>query len=436
MDENKLRALLTAVQCGSITKAAAQLDYTQSGMTHMMNKLETELGCRLLERTSHGVKLTVQGEHLMPYVHNVLRACDVLRREADECSNLQGQCLRVGCFPSIARSWLPGVLQRFRKMHPEVRVDVLVRGNELVEALEDEKIQVALIDDHCARGFEWTPLLRVPLLAVVPLDYPWEEKTVPLEHLLEGTFISGVEQDIEPYLRPGMILAFAHGFNIHFKQIVPPANVDVFMIAPKGPGHTVRSEYVAGKGVPCLVAIHQDATGKALDVALAYAAGIGGARAGVLETTFKCETETDLFGEQAVLCGGVTALMKAGFETLVEAGYDPKNAYFECIHEMKLIVDLIYKGGFSMMRYSISDTAEYGDYETGKRIITEETKKEMKKVLEEIQDGTFASKWIAENNNGRAHFNAKRALEADHQLEAVGKELRKMYSWNDEKEDM
>lgn len=202
MDENKLRALLTAVQRGSITKAAAQLDYTQSGMTHMMNKLETELGCRLLERTSHGVKLTVQGEHLMPYVHNVLRACDVLRREADECSNLQGQCLRVGCFPSIARSWLPDVLQRFRKMHPEVRVDVLVRGNELVEALEDEKIQVALIDDHCARGFEWTPLLRVPLLAVVPLDYPWEEKTVPLEHLLEGTFISGAEQDIEPYLPP------------------------------------------------------------------------------------------------------------------------------------------------------------------------------------------------------------------------------------------
>lgn len=202
MDENKLRALLTAVQCGSITKAAAQLDYTQSGMTYMMNKLETELGCRLLERTSHGVKLTVQGEHLMPYVHNVLRACDVLRREADECSNLQGQCLRVGCFPSIARSWLPGVLQRFRKMHPEVRVDVLVRGNELVEALEDEKIQVALIDDHCARGFEWTPLLRVPLLAVVPLDYPWEEKTVPLAHLLEGTFISGVEQDVEPYLPP------------------------------------------------------------------------------------------------------------------------------------------------------------------------------------------------------------------------------------------
>lgn len=240
------------------------------------------------------------------------------------------------------------------------------------------------------------------------------------------------KESIEANLKDGAALAFAHGFNIHFKQIIPPKNVDVFMIAPKGPGHTVRSEYQDGKGVPCLVAIEQDYTGKALDVALAYAAGIGGARAGVLETTFKCETETDLFGEQAVLCGGVTALMKAGFETLVEAGYDPKNAYFECIHEMKLIVDLIYKGGFSLMRYSVSDTAEYGDYETGKRLITDETKKEMKKVLEEIQDGTFASKWIAENNNGRAHFNAKRALEASHQLEEVGKEIRSMYSWNND----
>ena len=240
------------------------------------------------------------------------------------------------------------------------------------------------------------------------------------------------KESIEKNLKAGAALAFAHGFNIHFKQIVPPANVDVFMIAPKGPGHTVRSEYQEGKGVPCLVAIGQDYSGKALSIALAYAAGIGGARAGVLETTFKCETETDLFGEQAVLCGGVTALMKAGFETLVEAGYDPKNAYFECIHEMKLIVDLIYKGGFSLMRYSVSDTAEYGDYETGKRLITDETKKEMKKVLEEIQDGTFASKWIAENNNGRAHFNAKRELEASHQLEEVGKEIRSMYSWNND----
>lgn len=237
-------------------------------------------------------------------------------------------------------------------------------------------------------------------------------------------------ESIQPNLTAGKTLMFAHGFNIHFGLIVPPADVDVIMIAPKGPGHTVRSEYVEGKGVPCLVAVHQDATGRALDTGLAYAAGIGGARAGVLETTFKMETETDLFGEQAVLCGGVTALMKAGFETLVEAGYDPQNAYFECIHEMKLIVDLVYKGGFAMMRYSISDTAEFGDYETGKRLITEETKKEMKKVLTEIQDGTFAAKWINENKTGRLHFNACRRIEAEHQLEKVGAEIRKLYDWN------
>lgn len=241
------------------------------------------------------------------------------------------------------------------------------------------------------------------------------------------------KESIEPNLKAGKALAFAHGFNIHFGQIKPPADVDVFMVAPKGPGHTVRSEYVAGKGVPCLVAAHQDATGKALELALAYAAGIGGSRAGCLLTTFHQETETDLFGEQAVLCGGVTALMKAGFETLVEAGYAPENAYFECIHEMKLIVDLIYQGGFSKMRYSISDTAEYGDYEVGKRIITAETKKEMKKVLTEIQDGTFARNWILENRVNRPHFNAVRRMESEHQLEKVGKELRKMYSWNDEK---
>ena len=236
--------------------------------------------------------------------------------------------------------------------------------------------------------------------------------------------------EIAPYLTEGKTLAFAHGFNIHFGQIKPPADVDVIMIAPKGPGHTVRSEYVAGKGVPCLIAIHQDASGKALENGLAYAAGIGGARAAVLETTFRCETETDLFGEQAVLCGGVTALMQAGFETLVEAGYDPRNAYFECIHEMKLIVDLIYEGGFSRMRYSISDTAEFGDYETGKRLITDETKKEMKQILKEIQDGTFASKWISENKNGRSHFNACRRIGAEHQLEQVGKTIRDFYSWN------
>lgn len=243
------------------------------------------------------------------------------------------------------------------------------------------------------------------------------------------------KQSIEPNLTAGKTLAFAHGFNIHYGQIVPPSDVDVIMVAPKGPGHTVRSEYVAGKGVPCLFAVHQDATGNAQKTALAYAAGIGGSRAGVLETTFRQETETDLFGEQAVLCGGVTALMKAGFETLVEAGYDPQNAYFECIHEMKLIVDLIYQGGFKYMRYSVSDTAEYGDYITGPKIITEETKKAMKAVLKDIQDGTFARDFITENKMGRAHFSAMRRLEAEHQLEKVGEELRKMYSWNKENND-
>lgn len=240
------------------------------------------------------------------------------------------------------------------------------------------------------------------------------------------------KESIAPNLTAGKAIAFAHGFNIHFGQIVPPADVDVIMIAPKGPGHTVRSEYTIGRGVPCLVAVHQDATGRAMDIALAYAAGIGGSRAGVLETTFKMETETDLFGEQCVLCGGVTALMKAGFETLVEAGYDPQNAYFECIHEMKLIVDLIYKGGFGMMRYSISDTAEFGDYEIGKRIINADVKAEMKKVLGEIQDGTFARNWIMENKMGRSHFNACRRIESEHQLEQVGAEIRKMYAWSDD----
>lgn len=241
------------------------------------------------------------------------------------------------------------------------------------------------------------------------------------------------DAQIKEHMTEGKVLAFAHGFNIHFEQIKPPAGVDVIMVAPKGPGHTVRSEYVEGKGVPCLAAVYQDASGRAMDIALAYAAGIGGSRAGVLETTFRQETETDLFGEQAVLCGGVTALMQAGFETLVEAGYDPQNAYFECIHEMKLIVDLIYQGGFSKMRYSISDTAEYGDYQTGRRIITEETKKEMKKVLEEIQDGTFARNWITENKVGRPNFIATRRIKSEHQLEKVGAELRKMYSWSEDK---
>jgi ketol-acid reductoisomerase len=241
------------------------------------------------------------------------------------------------------------------------------------------------------------------------------------------------KEEIAPNLEAGNALVFAHGFNIHYTQIVPPSNVDVFMIAPKGPGHMVRRTYTEGSGVPCLVAVYQDATGNAKDLALAYANGIGGARAGVLETTFKDETETDLFGEQAVLCGGCTALIKAGFETLVEGGYAPENAYFECLHEMKLIVDLLYQGGMEMMRYSISDTAEYGDYIVGNRIITEETKKEMKKVLSEIQDGTFARNWLTENAVGRPFFNSVRRIEKEHQIEKVGKELRGMMSWIDTK---
>ena len=242
------------------------------------------------------------------------------------------------------------------------------------------------------------------------------------------------KKDIEPNLEEGNMLMFAHGFAIHFGQIVPPKNVDVTMIAPKGPGHTVRSEYQEGKGVPCLVAVEQDASGKALDKALAYALAIGGARAGVLETTFRTETETDLFGEQAVLCGGVCALMQAGFETLVEAGYDARNAYFECIHEMKLIVDLIYQSGFAGMRYSISNTAEYGDYITGSKIITEDTKKAMKKILTDIQDGTFAKDFLLDMSpaGGQAHFRAMRKLAAEHSSEVVGEEVRKLYSWSDE----
>ncbi len=240
------------------------------------------------------------------------------------------------------------------------------------------------------------------------------------------------KENIAPNLQAGNMLMFAHGFNINFGLIKPPTDVDVTMIAPKGPGHTVRSEYLAGKGVPCLIAVEQDATGQAQQLALAYALGIGGARAGVLETTFKTETETDLFGEQAVLCGGVCALMQAGFETLVEAGYDPKNAYFECIHEMKLIVDLIYQSGFAGMRYSVSNTAEYGDYVTGPKIITEDTKKAMKKILADIQDGTFAKDFLADMSEagGQVHFNAMRRKAAAHPAEVIGEEIRQLYSWN------
>ncbi|MBQ3105588.1 MAG: ketol-acid reductoisomerase [Lachnospiraceae bacterium] len=246
------------------------------------------------------------------------------------------------------------------------------------------------------------------------------------------------KSEIEPNLEAGNMLMVAHGFSIHYGQIVPPADVDVTMVAPKGPGHTVRSEYLEGKGVPCLVAVHQDATGQAKEKALAYALAIGGARAGVLETTFRTETETDLFGEQAVLCGGVCALMQAGYETLVEAGYDEVNAYFECIHEMKLIVDLIYQSGFEGMRYSISNTAEYGDYITGPKIITPEVRENMKKILSDIQDGTFAQRYILEMSpaGGQVQFKTMRRLGTEHPSEKVGKEIRKLYSWNNEEDKL
>jgi ketol-acid reductoisomerase len=236
-------------------------------------------------------------------------------------------------------------------------------------------------------------------------------------------------EQIEPNLKAGKALAFAHGFNIHFSQIVPPTDVNVIMIAPKGPGHLVRRVFADGKGVPCLIAVHQDATGHARDLALAYAKGVGGTRAGVLETTFKEETETDLFGEQVVLCGGTTALVKAAYETLVEAGYQPELAYFECLHELKLIVDLMYEAGLSGMRYSISDTAEYGDLTRGPRIITDDTRAEMKKILQEIQEGSFAKEWVLENQANRPHFNALRARDQNHLIEKVGRDLRAMMSW-------
>ncbi len=234
---------------------------------------------------------------------------------------------------------------------------------------------------------------------------------------------------IAPNLRKGAALVFAHGFNIHFNQIQPPADIDVFMVAPKGPGHLVRRTYEEGNGVPCLLAVHQDSTGNAHELGLAYARGIGGTRAGVLPTTFKEETETDLFGEQAVLCGGVTELICAGFETLVEAGYQPESAYFECMHEMKLIVDLMYEGGMAGMRYSISDTAEFGDYMTGPRIITDETRAEMRRILKEIQEGQFANKWILENQANRPVFTSMRRRNAEHPIEKVGTELRAMMPW-------
>jgi ketol-acid reductoisomerase len=235
--------------------------------------------------------------------------------------------------------------------------------------------------------------------------------------------------EIEPHLKPGNAICFSHGFNIHYTQITPPPEVDVFMVAPKGPGHLVRRVYQEGFGVPCLVAVYQNPSGRAFETALAYAKGIGGTRAGVIETTFAEETETDLFGEQVVLCGGTSALIQAGFETLINAGYQPEIAYFECLHELKLIVDLIYEQGISGMRYSISDTAEYGDVTRGKRIINQQVRQEMKQILEDIQSGKFASEWILENQANRASFNAITRKEAEHPIEIVGKKLRSMMSW-------
>lgn len=266
-------------------------------------------------------------------------------------------------------------------------------------------------------------------LTVLPTAQAVKEADIVMVLIPDELQADVYEKDIKPNLEPGNYLAFAHGFNVHYQLITPPEGVNVFMIAPKGPGHRVRGTFTEGQGVPCLIAVEHDPSGDTHDIGLAYALGIGGARAGVLETTFREETETDLFGEQAVLCGGICALMKAGFETLVEAGYEPESAYFECIHEMKLIVDLIYNGGFAEMRHSISDTAEYGDYITGEKIITDETKTAMKGVLKDIQEGTFAKNWILENKAGRPYFNAKRRREAAQQLEQVGAELRSLMSW-------
>ena len=273
-------------------------------------------------------------------------------------------------------------------------------------------------------------------LTVLPTAQAVKESDIIMILINDEKQAAMYKKDVEPNLKAGDMLMFAHGFNINYKLIVPPKDVDVTMIAPKAPGHTVRSEYQEGKGTPMLVAVEQDATGKALDMALAYGAAIGGARAGILETTFKTETETDLFGEQAVLCGGVCALMQTGFEVLCEAGYDPRNAYFECIHEMKLIVDLIYQSGFAGMRYSISNTAEYGDYVTGPKIVTPAGKEAMKKVLSDIQDGTFASEFIQDMNNGQIHFQAMKKKAAAHPSEEVGREIRKLYSWNNESDKL
>lgn len=304
------------------------------------------------------------------------------------------------------------------------------QGHAHAQNLRDSGIQVII--GLRQSGKSW-PLAKQDGFEVLSVAEATKKADVIMVLINDEAQADLYKQDIEPNLSAGKALAFAHGFNIRYQLIVPPAGVDVFMAAPKGPGHTVRSQYTSGKGVPCLIAVEQDATGKAYDIALAYIAGIGGARAGILETTMNEETETDLFGEQTVLCGGLVDLMRCGFETLVEAGYAPENAYFECIHEVKLIVDLINKGGVAAMNFSISDTAEYGEYVSGPRVLPyEETKKNMKAVLTDIQDGTFAGKWMAENKNGRTFFNSKRAAMVKHPMEVVGRELREHMLWKND----
>jgi ketol-acid reductoisomerase len=281
----------------------------------------------------------------------------------------------------------------------------LREGSKFRAEAQDQGIGVATVADACKEADV--------IMVLIP------------DHIQAATY----QKEIKPGLKPGKALAFAHGFNIHFRQIVPPEDVDVFMVAPKGPGHLVRRTFTEGGGVPCLLAVQQDATGKAKQVGLAYAKAIGGTRGGVIETTFREETETDLFGEQSVLCGGITELIRAGFDTLVEAGYQPEVAYFECLHEVKLIVDLIYEGGISNMRYSISDTAKYGDVTRGRRIVTEETRAEMKRILKEIQSGAFAREWMMENQVNRPVYHALIAKDAEHPIEEVGERLRAMMPW-------
>jgi ketol-acid reductoisomerase len=305
------------------------------------------------------------------------------------------------------------------------------QGHAQAQNLRDSGVEVVI---GLRRGRSWEQAKRDGF-DVQPVDEAVKQADV-VQLLMPDEVQSKVyKEQVGPHLKPGSALFFSHGFNIHFGQIHPPTDVDVVLIAPKGPGHLVRRVFVEGFGVPALIAVHQDASGKAKALGLAYAHGIGAARAGVIETSFQEETETDLFGEQAVLCGGVSQLVKQGFETLTEAGYQPEVAYFECLHELKLIVDLMYEDGLAGMRYSISDTAEYGDYVSGKRVVGEVSREGMKQVLAEIQNGTFAKRWIEENAEGRKQFNRMREAEANHPLEEVGRRLRKTMAWIDEEKE-